>query len=112
MINFRAQKSFEAMRISYGSYNCFLLRMNSRPLGHTEEQLPDPWSQFLSNRITPGSINNITPETSPVSSRLNTLEVGLEASESGNSIEYHPLSPDVEDVATVGTTNVLEVICN
>lgn len=75
--------------------------MNSRPPGHTEEQLPDPWSQFLSNRIRPGNINNITPETSPLASRNNTLEVGLEASETGNSLDYHPLSPDVEDVTTV-----------
>lgn len=76
--------------------------MNSRPPGHTEEQLPDPWSQFLSNRISPGNINNdVTPETSPLASRANMLEIGLEASESGNSMEYHPLSPDVEDITPV-----------
>lgn len=78
--------------------------MNSRPPGHTEEQLPDPWSQFLSNRISPGNINNITPESSPLASRNNTLEVGLEASETGNLVEYHPLSPDVDDIATVCLT--------
>lgn len=75
--------------------------MNSRPPGHTEEQLPDPWSQFLSNRVCPGNINNPTPETSPVATRVNTLEVGLEASESGNSMDYHPLSPEIEDITTV-----------
>lgn len=89
------------MRVSYGSYNCFLLRMNSRPPGHTEEQLADPWSQFLSNRITPGNINSTTPETSPVASRAQILEIGLEASESSITIEYHPLSPEVEDISTV-----------
>lgn len=89
------------MRVSYGAYNCFLLRMNSRPPGHTEEQLPDPWSQFLSNRISPGNINNITPETSPLASHSDIFEVAFEASETGVSLEYHPLSPDVEDVVTV-----------
>lgn len=98
---FSASKSVEAMQVSYGVSNCFLLRMNSRPPGHSEEQLPDPWSQFLCNRIIPGNINIITPEMSPVVSRANDLEIGLEASEFGNTLEYHPLSPDVEDAVMV-----------
>lgn len=84
------------MKTSYGASNCFLLRMNSRPVGQCDTQLPDPWSQFLSNRIDYSSERK-TPENSPLSTRVNALEVGEEASESGNILSYHPLSPDIDD---------------
>lgn len=83
------------MKVSYGAGNCFLLKINSRPPSHVGEQLPDPWSQFISNKID----SRIEKETVdfPMPSRGNNLELGQEADESGNTLPYHPLSPDVDD---------------
>lgn len=94
----RAKEAFESFRSSYGPTNCFLLRINSRPPGvDNNEHLPDPWSQFLSDKINPKNYST-TAESSPDPQRPNnSFEVGLEANE-GRSLNYHPLSPEVEDV--------------
>lgn len=97
-------QSFEAMKVSYGAGNCFLLKVNSRPPGHIGEQLPDPWSQFMSNKIDSRIENKQTQDDIPVRSRGNNLELGQEARESvNNTLPYHPLSPDIEDHSLVWT---------
>lgn len=94
---FRAEDAFESLKSTYGTANCFLLRMNSRPPGpQNTDHLPDPWSQFINrNAFTP---QNPSPPGSPNSSR--SLEVAQEADEVKNT-DYHPLSPDHDDLNVV-----------
>lgn len=97
---FRANEAFNSIKSSYGVANCFLLRMNSRPPGaSSNEHLPDPWSQFLNGKIDTKSYQ-VTPECSPGPTRHLSLEIGQEANEN-KSLNYHPLSPEVEDLTVV-----------
>uniref|UniRef100_A0A672YVX3 Trafficking protein particle complex 8 n=1 Tax=Sphaeramia orbicularis TaxID=375764 RepID=A0A672YVX3_9TELE len=44
----RADAVYEDMKQRYGPQGCYLLKMNSRTfLAETDEQIPDPWSQYL-----------------------------------------------------------------
>ncbi|XP_007893230.1 trafficking protein particle complex subunit 8 isoform X3 [Callorhinchus milii] len=44
----RAESTYEEIKQRYGSQGCYLLKFNSRtPLGGSDEQIPDPWSQYL-----------------------------------------------------------------
>lgn len=44
----RAETVFEDMKQRYGSQGCYLLKINSRSEGPSDqEQIPDPWSQYL-----------------------------------------------------------------
>lgn len=68
--------------------------MNSRPPGKIEEQLPDPWSQFINTRIQLIEEEK-TPDSSPSTSRASSqFEVTQKQIEKGNALEYHPLSPE------------------
>lgn len=44
----RADSVYEDMKQRYGTQGCYLLKINSRS-GSTgaDEQMPDPWSQYL-----------------------------------------------------------------
>lgn len=91
-----AIRVFESIKISYGFSNCFLLKLNSRsPKSGTSEHLPDPWSQFINM-----SIDLKECKVSPDSSIMKTsLEIGQEAEEVKNILNYHPLSPVNEDMS-------------
>ncbi|XP_030756187.1 trafficking protein particle complex subunit 8 [Sitophilus oryzae] len=92
-----ASETFECMKKTYGIANCFLLRMNSRPPGSADnEHLADPWSQFLNVKIDAKNYQ-VTPEYSPGPDRHQSLEIGQEANEK-KSLNYHPLSPEVDDL--------------
>ncbi|KAK7889001.1 hypothetical protein WMY93_024561 [Mugilogobius chulae] len=44
----RAETVYEDMKQRYGTQGCYLLKINSRSEGTSEEeQIPDPWSQYL-----------------------------------------------------------------
>uniref|UniRef100_A0A3P9M7W7 Trafficking protein particle complex 8 n=1 Tax=Oryzias latipes TaxID=8090 RepID=A0A3P9M7W7_ORYLA len=44
----RAETVYEDMKQRYGSQGCYLLKINSRAVSAEEdEQIPDPWSQYL-----------------------------------------------------------------
>uniref|UniRef100_A0A8C7SUB6 TPPC8 first Ig-like domain-containing protein n=1 Tax=Oncorhynchus mykiss TaxID=8022 RepID=A0A8C7SUB6_ONCMY len=44
----RADSVYEDMKQRYGSQGCYLLKINSRTAAAgTDEQIPDPWSQYL-----------------------------------------------------------------
>ncbi|CAI5636757.1 unnamed protein product [Oreochromis niloticus] len=44
----RADLVYEDMKQRYGSQGCYLLKMNSRTFSaNVDEQIPDPWSQYL-----------------------------------------------------------------
>lgn len=83
------------MKATYGTNNCFLLRMNSRPPGKTE-QLPDPWSRYIVNRrvhiVSQEAISPPGGDGSP--NIIKTLVESPEFKKDGNNLEYHPLSPD------------------
>lgn len=47
-IFFRAEMVYEDMKQRYGLQGCYLLKINSRASSpEEEEQIPDPWSQYL-----------------------------------------------------------------
>lgn len=66
-ISFRAEIVFTEMKTIYGANNCFLLQMNSRPPGLSDDNthLPDPWSQFLTKHteLSGGSEQSSSPRT-------------------------------------------------
>lgn len=71
--------------------------MNSRPPGNgNQEHLPDPWSQFLNSKIDTKNYQS-TPDSSPDPKRHSSWELAQEVNETKN-LDYHPLSPEVEDV--------------
>ncbi|EGW04823.1 Protein TRS85-like, partial [Cricetulus griseus] len=44
----RAESIYEEMKQKYGTQGCYLLKINSRAPNRTsDEQIPDPWSQYL-----------------------------------------------------------------
>ncbi|KAF4024942.1 hypothetical protein G4228_016829 [Cervus hanglu yarkandensis] len=44
----RAESIYEEMKQKYGTQGCYLLKINSRTSNRTsDEQIPDPWSQYL-----------------------------------------------------------------
>ncbi|XP_076665916.1 trafficking protein particle complex subunit 8 homolog l(3)76BDm isoform X1 [Andrena cerasifolii] len=63
----KAEVVFTEMKNIYGASNCFLLQMNSRPPGQSDDNthLPDPWSQFLIKHSDTfaGSEQNSSPRT-------------------------------------------------
>ncbi|XP_077272464.1 trafficking protein particle complex subunit 8 homolog l(3)76BDm [Temnothorax americanus] len=63
----KAETVFTDMKTIYGANNCFLLQMNSRPPGFSDDNthLPDPWSQFLTKHsdVAGSSEQNSSPRT-------------------------------------------------
>uniref|UniRef100_A0A671Y141 Trafficking protein particle complex subunit 8 n=1 Tax=Sparus aurata TaxID=8175 RepID=A0A671Y141_SPAAU len=48
----RADAVYEDMKQRYGSQGCYLLKMNTRSFSaEGDEQIPDPWSQYLQRNI-------------------------------------------------------------
>uniref|UniRef100_A0A8C6Y483 Trafficking protein particle complex subunit 8 n=1 Tax=Naja naja TaxID=35670 RepID=A0A8C6Y483_NAJNA len=48
----RADSVYEEMKQRYGTQGCYLLKINSRVSNRgTDEQIPDPWSQYLQKNI-------------------------------------------------------------
>ncbi|XP_058031327.1 trafficking protein particle complex subunit 8 isoform X2 [Ahaetulla prasina] len=48
----RADSIYEEMKQRYGTQGCYLLKINSRVSNRgTDEQIPDPWSQYLQKNI-------------------------------------------------------------
>ncbi|KAF5273376.1 hypothetical protein FQR65_LT04668 [Abscondita terminalis] len=94
----KATQSLEALKVSYGISNCFLLKMNSRPPDQNNEQLPDPWSQYLSSNFVGEDVSKLSADNSPDSSRIQNTTSDLEDNSScgSNMLPYHPLSPDTD----------------
>lgn len=95
------------MGVLYETNNCFVLRINSRQPGQVGEQLPDPWSQYVASNLSDvggdGDSNLKTADLSPNAVPLmsQSLEIGQELGEDTNSLIYHPLSPDTEELDIV-----------
>uniref|UniRef100_A0A8C8EV41 Trafficking protein particle complex 8 n=1 Tax=Oncorhynchus tshawytscha TaxID=74940 RepID=A0A8C8EV41_ONCTS len=86
----RADSVYEDMKQRYGSQGCYLLKINSRTAAAgTDEQIPDPWSQYLNKNL---AIHG------PIHPPLNTNDVstsmlhGWDDGVSVNSLDNtHPL---------------------
>lgn len=61
----RADAVYEDMKQRYGPQGCYLLKMNSRTcLAEKDEQIPDPWSQYLhKNNLSNQDLFDEQPQT-------------------------------------------------
>ncbi|XP_055800032.1 trafficking protein particle complex subunit 8 isoform X2 [Salvelinus fontinalis] len=64
----RADSVYEDMKQRYGSQGCYLLKINSRTAaaGGTDEQIPDPWSQYLNKSSLQSQDQSEEPAPTPV----------------------------------------------
>uniref|UniRef100_A0A3B4AGU7 TPPC8 first Ig-like domain-containing protein n=1 Tax=Periophthalmus magnuspinnatus TaxID=409849 RepID=A0A3B4AGU7_9GOBI len=89
----RAETVYEDMKQRYGTQGCYLLKINSRTEGVSEEeQIPDPWSQYLHKSYlhsvdgdsTSASVTAETPEQADAGALppLSACDSGRRASDS------------------------------
>uniref|UniRef100_A0A8C3JPL7 Trafficking protein particle complex 8 n=1 Tax=Calidris pygmaea TaxID=425635 RepID=A0A8C3JPL7_9CHAR len=96
----RADSIYEEMKQRYGTQGCYLLKINSRVSNRgTDEQIPDPWSQYLQkNTIQNQDCYEDCPYT--VISNKNTdhlISDGLDSEMKdglSNNFKTHPLQLD------------------
>ncbi|KAG5334145.1 TPPC8 protein, partial [Acromyrmex charruanus] len=119
----KAETVFTEMKTIYGTNNCFLLQMNSRPPGLSDDNthLPDPWSQFLIKHLelTGNNEQNSSPrtpaDTGGVSAMPSELTTETEkTSQTGTPLMPHNCvtlpSPDLTElVARVDTISLSEI---
>ncbi|XP_024936039.1 trafficking protein particle complex subunit 8 [Cephus cinctus] len=109
----KAETVFNEMKNIYGLNNCFLLQMNSRPPGPSDDSthLPDPWSQFLIKHsdISGSSEQSSSPrtpaDTSGVSAMPNELTTD-QSSQAGTPVAPHNpvlVSPDQADTISLSS---------
>ncbi|XP_073332203.1 trafficking protein particle complex subunit 8 [Pagrus major] len=100
----RADAVYEDMKQRYGSQGCYLLKMNTRSFSAEEdEQIPDPWSQYLHRNIlhTQDTLEDMTPavNSAAVENSISAAEVDCHYSTDkdgvSNSLESHPLQLDI-----------------
>ncbi|KAJ3598805.1 hypothetical protein NHX12_032769 [Muraenolepis orangiensis] len=100
----RADAVYEDMKQRYGSQGCYLLKINSRtaPTG-TNEQIPDPWSQYLHKNSllnqesyeepAQTEANSVVSENNVDSNELSSQD-SSEKDEVADSMQSHPLQLD------------------
>ncbi|XP_076134156.1 trafficking protein particle complex subunit 8 isoform X2 [Alosa pseudoharengus] len=96
----RAESVYEDMKQRYGSQACYLLKINSRHGGAvgSEEQIPDPWSQYLQKTHTQEVFDD-TASTNSIDNDLNSsskMDDGDTPTKDGmsNNLDEHPLQLD------------------
>ncbi|XP_048107654.1 trafficking protein particle complex subunit 8 isoform X3 [Alosa alosa] len=96
----RAESVYEDMKQRYGSQACYLLKINSRQGGAvgSEEQIPDPWSQYLQKTHTQEVFDD-TASTNSIDNDLNSsskMDDGDTPTKDGmsNNLDEHPLQLD------------------
>ncbi|TMS20849.1 trafficking protein particle complex subunit 8 isoform X1 [Larimichthys crocea] len=99
----RADAVYEDMKQRYGSQGCYLLKMNTRTFSaEDEEQIPDPWSQYLhkNNLQNQDLLEDVSPtvNSGAVENNISAGEVDCHQSTEkdavSNSLESHPLQLD------------------
>ncbi|CAJ1060133.1 trafficking protein particle complex subunit 8 [Xyrichtys novacula] len=98
----RAETVYEDMKQRYGSQGCYLLKINSRtPSAGSDEQIPDPWSQYLhkSNLQNQDILDDAAPAVNSAAHGNNSTEdVDCHHSTDGdglsNNLESGPLQLD------------------
>lgn len=109
-IRYRAQQSYESLKLTFGEHRCFLLQINSNPASNTDSAV-DPWIKYLrrhprsdpnqssaeiSAPRTPQDISvTMLPPTMQAGSPLETPPISMINEE----VVDHPLSP-VQEHAT------------
>ncbi|XP_030289598.1 trafficking protein particle complex subunit 8 [Sparus aurata] len=100
----RADAVYEDMKQRYGSQGCYLLKMNTRSFSaEGDEQIPDPWSQYLQRNIlhTQDTLGDVTHtvNSSAVENNISAAEVDSHHSTDkdgvSGSLESHPLQLDI-----------------
>ncbi|XP_026147081.1 trafficking protein particle complex subunit 8-like isoform X2 [Carassius auratus] len=92
----RADSVYEDMKQRYGTQGCYLLKINSRS-GSTgaDEQMPDPWSQYLhKSSIHNPEIYEESAVSNAVENNIGTEEDGVDPSIRDGVSETHPLQLD------------------
>uniref|UniRef100_A0AAX7TML4 Trafficking protein particle complex 8 n=1 Tax=Astatotilapia calliptera TaxID=8154 RepID=A0AAX7TML4_ASTCA len=90
----RADVVYEDMKQKYGSQGCYLLKMNSRTFSaNVDEQIPDPWSQYLHKNNLHNQVNIANSSTCTDHPAIYILHYFL-ADEMSSSLEGHPLQLD------------------
>uniref|UniRef100_A0AAQ5XV18 Trafficking protein particle complex 8 n=1 Tax=Amphiprion ocellaris TaxID=80972 RepID=A0AAQ5XV18_AMPOC len=77
----RADAVYEDMKQRYGPQGCYLLKMNSRTFSaEKDEQIPDPWSQYLHKNILRNQVNDTCKvmHNEDMLSELHNIETDLE----------------------------------
>ncbi|XP_061894359.1 trafficking protein particle complex subunit 8 isoform X2 [Entelurus aequoreus] len=108
----KADSVYEDMKQRYGPQGCYLLKMNSRTLpAEQNEQIPDPWSQYL-HRNDLQSQDQLEDVPSAVSSSADENDVSAaedhgsaETGGEANRLEDHPLQLD--SVSSSGSLQAL-----
>lgn len=96
----RADAVYEDMKQRYGSQSCYLLKMNSRTFtAEEDEQIPDPWSQYLHrNNLHDQEMLEDVPTVNTAIENDNVAEEDhhqpAEKDGASNSLEIHPLQLD------------------
>ncbi|XP_034091106.1 trafficking protein particle complex subunit 8 isoform X3 [Gymnodraco acuticeps] len=96
----RADSVYEDMKQRYGHQGCYLLKMNSRTISAEEdEQIPDPWSQYLHrNNLQNQDVledGAAAVNSAAVENNMNAAEVDSpEKDGAPSSLESHPLQLD------------------
>ncbi|CAN0158456.1 unnamed protein product [Lampetra planeri] len=95
----RAESVYESMKQLYGSQACHLLKINSRqPSRDGEEQIPDPWSQYL-NRCTSLHYAAVGHVVSPADHRF---APSTDGAGQGCDLQAHPLQQPPPSSSTQG----------
>uniref|UniRef100_A0A3Q3BIP9 Trafficking protein particle complex subunit 8 n=1 Tax=Kryptolebias marmoratus TaxID=37003 RepID=A0A3Q3BIP9_KRYMA len=64
----RAETVYEDMKQRYGPHGCYLLKINSRTISaEQDEQIPDPWSQYLLRSNQRNQVGTVEPLTAILS---------------------------------------------
>uniref|UniRef100_A0A8D0A440 Trafficking protein particle complex subunit 8 n=1 Tax=Sander lucioperca TaxID=283035 RepID=A0A8D0A440_SANLU len=91
----RADSVYEDMKQRYGHQGCYLLKLNSRTSSAEEdEQIPDPWSQYLHRntlqnqvgRPSPNRERSVTSDSDGASTSLDSHPLQLDPASSSGSL--------------------------
>ncbi|XP_049910799.1 trafficking protein particle complex subunit 8 isoform X2 [Epinephelus moara] len=112
----RADSVYEDMKQRYGHQGCYLLKMNSRTISAEEdEQIPDPWSQYLhrNNLQSQETLDDVAAavNSAAVENNISAAEVDCQHStEKGasNSLDSHPLQLDT--ASSSGSLHALSAV--
>uniref|UniRef100_A0A8C7HET7 Trafficking protein particle complex subunit 8 n=1 Tax=Oncorhynchus kisutch TaxID=8019 RepID=A0A8C7HET7_ONCKI len=107
----RADSVYEDMKQRYGAQGCYLLKVNSRTAAAgADEQIPDPWSQYLHKSSLQSQVQ-LGPRLSvPKNNVGGTSEVdGHDSEEKGSLDNTHPLQLDTPS-DTPGSLDALRAV--
>ncbi|KAM9383796.1 trafficking protein particle complex subunit 8 isoform 4-T4 [Pholidichthys leucotaenia] len=96
----RAETVYEDMKQRYGSQGCYLLKMNSRTFSAgQDEQMPDPWCQYLHKNILRNQDTldeSLTADSVAVENSICGADVNSTSStdEVSSNLQSHPLQLD------------------